>query len=95
MLSDDEFKNLLAYHQGPSLQTAFNRILTVLAPGGYLVMGSHEKLPASSFALVRDEKCPWVYQLKTSHGCRSGVSPRNSSQIVLNITARRRSHKDL
>jgi len=55
--------NLLTYHQGPPLQAAFERILTVLTPGGYLVVGSHEKPPISSFALMRDEKCPWVYQL--------------------------------
>jgi chemotaxis protein methyltransferase CheR len=61
--------NLLTYHQGASLQAAFGRILTVLAPGGYLVVGSHEKLPASSFALVRDEKCPWVYQWAKNASC--------------------------
>ncbi len=55
--------NLLTYHQGLSLQAAFERILTVLAPGGYLVVGSHEKLPSSSLPLVRGENCPWVYQL--------------------------------
>ena len=61
--------NLLTYHQGDSLQAAFGRILTVLAPGGYLVVGSHEKLPSSSFALVRDEKCPWVYQWAKNASC--------------------------
>jgi len=57
--------NLLTYHQGVSLQAAFGRILSVLTPGGYLVVGSHEKLPSSSLPLVRDENCPWVYMLNT------------------------------
>lgn len=55
--------NLLTYYQGPPLRDAFERILTVLTPGGYLVVGSHEKLPDSSFPLLRDENCPWVYKL--------------------------------
>ena len=54
--------NLLTYHQGPSLQAALERILTVLTPGGYLVLGSHEKPPPSFLQLVRDQYCPWAYQ---------------------------------
>jgi chemotaxis protein methyltransferase CheR len=55
--------NLLTYHQGYQLRVAFDRILSVLTPGGYLVVGSHEKLPASSFKLDREKKCPWVYRI--------------------------------
>ena len=54
--------NLLTYYQGPRLGSAFDRILGVLAPGGYLVVGSHEKPPRSRFRLQRDERCPWVYR---------------------------------
>lgn len=54
--------NLLTYHQGPELQSAFSRIISVLFPGGYLVLGSHEKLPARTGILTRDTQCPWVYR---------------------------------
>lgn len=56
--------NLLTYYQGPVLGAALERILAVLAPGGYLVVGSHEKLPPTAMALARDAKCPWVYRLE-------------------------------
>lgn len=55
--------NLLTYHQGIQLRTAFDRIISELAPGGYLAVGSHEKLPATSHCLIRDPHCPWVYKL--------------------------------
>ncbi len=58
--------NLLTYHQGPTLRAALERILAVLTPGGYLVVGSHEKPPATAFALTRDAKCPWVYHYEKS-----------------------------
>lgn len=53
--------NILTYHKGTELQTGLDRIISVLAPGGYLVVGSHEKFPLSSFRLMRDSHCPWVY----------------------------------
>lgn len=56
--------NLLTYHQGDRLQTALEAILSVLAPGGWLVVGSHETLPPISFDLVRSPSCPWGYQLR-------------------------------
>lgn len=54
--------NLLTYHQGIQLRTAFEKIMSVLYPGGYLVVGSHETLPPSSVKLIRNEQCPWVYK---------------------------------
>lgn len=54
--------NLLTYYQGPRLKSAFDRILGVLAPGGCLVVGSHEKPPRTRFRLERDEHCPWAYR---------------------------------
>lgn len=53
--------NILTYHKGRELESALNRILSVLVHGGYLVVGSHEKLPHPSFPLRRDTHCPWVY----------------------------------
>jgi chemotaxis protein methyltransferase CheR len=55
--------NLLTYHQGYQLQVAFDRILSVLTSGGYLVVGSHETLPASPIKLDRASDCPWVYRI--------------------------------
>lgn len=45
--------------------TAFNSIVAELAPGGYLVIGSHERLPEHSYSLVREPQCPWLYQRTT------------------------------
>lgn len=55
--------NLLTYHQGSALSKAFDRIVSTLTPGGYLIVGSHEKLPASKHSFIRDPDCPWVYQI--------------------------------
>jgi len=53
--------NLLTYYQGAVLQAAFERIVQTLVRGGLLIVGSHERLPAVSRSLVRDEGCPWAY----------------------------------
>ena len=56
--------NLLTYYQRPHLHAAFERILSVLVPGGYLVVGAHERLPVSKFMLIREVGYPWVYRLE-------------------------------
>ena len=55
--------NLLTYYQGDSQRNAFNRIISSLAPQGYLIVGSHEHLPPQEFELRRHEACQWIYQL--------------------------------
>lgn len=60
--------NLLTYHQGPLLRAVFDRIVRKLTPGGYLVAGSHEKLPSSTHSLIRDPDCPWVYRYEIESG---------------------------
>lgn len=57
--------NVLTYYRGADLQAAFTRILSVLAPGGCLVTGAHERLPESDATLLKDAHCPWVYWLKS------------------------------
>lgn len=57
--------NLLTYHQGEVLRRAFDRIVDTVVPGGYLIVGSHEKLPAGQRRLRRIEACPWLYQHRT------------------------------
>jgi chemotaxis methyl-accepting protein methylase len=54
--------NLLTYHRGPRLRSSLERILSVLAPGGYLVVGSHEKPAGTAYRIERDDACPWVYR---------------------------------
>ncbi len=58
--------NLLTYHQGPDLLSAFSRIESVLTAGGYLVVGSHERLPENAGQFARDTHCPWVYRKTVS-----------------------------
>ena len=54
--------NLLTYHQGKESKKAFQTILDRLIPGGYLMIGSHEKLPpAFAGSFERSSKCPHIY----------------------------------
>ncbi len=54
--------SLLTYHRGPAMAAAFSRITATLAPGGCLIVGSHEQPPATNLGLERDPRCPWVYR---------------------------------
>jgi len=54
--------NLLTYHQGPVLTAAFQQIMNVLVPKGYLVTGSHENPPTRDTTLVHNDQCSFVYQ---------------------------------
>jgi len=39
--------NLLTYYEGAAMESAFRRVVESLALGGFLVVGSHEKIPSS------------------------------------------------
>ena len=54
--------NLLTYYRGAQRDAAFARMLARLATGGYLVVGAHERLPASAAGFAKDVGCPWVYR---------------------------------
>lgn len=54
--------NLLTYHRGARLATVIERITTVMAPGGYLIVGIHEHLPPLALDLRQDPHWPWVYK---------------------------------
>lgn len=56
--------NLLTYYQGSVLNNAFQHITNTLSPRGYLVIGSHERLPEIEATLTKDPQCPWIYQKK-------------------------------
>lgn len=54
--------NLLTYHQGGPLRAAFERIVDALVPNGYLITGSHEKIPDADIRWARDDACPLIYR---------------------------------
>lgn len=56
--------NLLTYYQGAPLKNALEEITSVLTPGGWLVVGSHEKPPAISSPLVPHHRCPWTFGIR-------------------------------
>jgi len=54
--------NLLTYYKEELQNPAFQRVLDSLAPGGFLIIGSHEKLPAECQALVPFPPHPSIFQ---------------------------------
>lgn len=54
--------NLLTYHDPGQRQVTLLKILTVLEPGGYLVVGSHERVPERVSGLTKMLECPMIYQ---------------------------------
>lgn len=57
--------NLLTYYQDEIKEPALGRIIESLAPGGFLLIGSHERLPAESQALVPFPHHPNIFQKTT------------------------------
>ncbi|MDJ0784278.1 MAG: CheR family methyltransferase [Desulfosarcinaceae bacterium] len=55
--------NLLTYHRGTALQRALEGILSAMASGGVLIVGTREALPPTSRPLSRDDQFPWVYRV--------------------------------
>lgn len=56
--------NLLTYYQEPLKIKGLKRILKALVPGGWLIVGSHEKLPSAVSGLQRHSSTPWAYRKK-------------------------------
>jgi chemotaxis protein methyltransferase CheR len=54
--------NLLTYYKDKIRKYALGRIVEDLAPGGFLIIGSHEKLPAERQALVLFPPHPNIFQ---------------------------------
>lgn len=59
--------NLLTYHTPPILPEALNRILHSLKPEGFLITGSHERLPEIPWRLTAMEDCSMIYQLQREY----------------------------
>jgi chemotaxis protein methyltransferase CheR len=56
--------NLLTYYQDHLKNKGLDIVVGALAPGGWLIVGSHEKLPAERSDLQRHKSIPWAYRLK-------------------------------
>lgn len=53
--------NLLTYYKAHLKEQGMNRVVKALNPEGWLIVGSHEKLPASEFRFRRHHSIPWAY----------------------------------
>ena len=54
--------NLLTYYQEHFKLEAFDRVVKTLAPDGWLIVGSHEKIPAAVSRMQRHHFLPWAYR---------------------------------
>jgi len=54
--------NLLTYYRDPLKKEGLNNIVKTLVPNGWLIVGSHEKLPAAVSNLQRHKSIPWAYR---------------------------------
>ncbi len=53
---------LLTYYKEAQWRTVLEAILKRLAPGGYLAIGSHERIPARRLDLRPDSSLPYLYR---------------------------------
>ena len=54
--------NLLTYYNDPFKEKGLTRVARALAPGGWLIVGSHEKMPAAGSNFRRYPCIPWAYR---------------------------------
>ena len=54
--------NLLTYYKAHLKIEGLKRVLKALAPDGWLIVGSHEKLPSAVSNLQRHHSIPWAYR---------------------------------
>ena len=54
--------NLLTYYDERLAVPAFQKIVDSLAPGGFLIIGSHERLPSDAFNLIPFGGLPYLFQ---------------------------------
>ncbi|MGD2100447.1 MAG: CheR family methyltransferase [Desulfobacterales bacterium] len=53
--------NLLTYYKEPLKEEGLSRVSKALIPKGWLIVGSHEKLPAGALNFRRHGSIPWAY----------------------------------
>ena len=54
--------NLLTYYKAHLKIEGLKRVLKALAPAGWLIVGSHEKLPSAVSNVQRHNSIPWAYR---------------------------------
>lgn len=54
--------NLLTYYKAHLKIEGLKRVLKALAPDGWLIVGSHEKLPSAVSNVQRHHSIPWAYR---------------------------------
>jgi chemotaxis protein methyltransferase CheR len=56
--------NILTYYRSNLKKEGLLKIITGLKSDGWLIIGSHEKIPADVPGLIRHKKIPWAYHKK-------------------------------
>ena len=56
--------NLLTYYKEHKKKEGLKKVIKVLAPDGWLIVGSHEKLPPGALNIQRHNSIPWAYRLE-------------------------------
>jgi chemotaxis protein methyltransferase CheR len=54
--------NLLTYYKEPKKKEGLNKVIKALASEGWLIVGSHEKIPAGTLNIKRHDTIPWAYR---------------------------------
>lgn len=54
--------NLLTYYVNKVKQPVMKNLLTRLCPGGFLIIGSHEKLPFETFGLSQYRAFSYIFK---------------------------------
>ena len=54
--------NLLTYYKAHKKKEGLTKITKALAPDGWLILGSHEKMPPGTFNVERHTSIPWAYR---------------------------------
>ena len=53
--------NLLTYYKDHLKEEGLSRVVKALSPGGWLIIGSHEKMPPVGLHLRRHQSITWAY----------------------------------
>lgn len=59
--------NLLTYYNDRLKEKGFTRVARALAPGGWLIVGSHEKMPAAASNFRRHHCISWAYRQESKN----------------------------
>ena len=54
--------NLLTYYRQEIKKSAFIKVVNSLTGGGFLIIGTHEKLPSQTRILSQFKSCPYIFQ---------------------------------